>query len=123
MTCRCRCPQEPASSAAYVGLRGTLAQGAAWLASALVLGLTPKCPLCLAGWVAAASGVTLSAATAGQVRSLALVASSSLLVALIAQLFVRRMCRRAAAVPVSVPQELGRGGATYEKIEVIGTPS
>lgn len=39
-----------------------------WAAPAAALAMTPKCPACVAGYVAAVTGIGLSAAAAAQVR-------------------------------------------------------
>jgi predicted transporter len=47
---------------------GGIRRAAASLLPGVALVLLPKCPLCLAAWLAVAAGVTVSATTAGFVR-------------------------------------------------------
>ena len=62
---------------------------AGWLASAALLALLPKCPACVAGYVAVVTGVGVSMSTASALRtSLAVVCAASL--ALITARYARR---------------------------------
>ena len=68
-----------------------LFRAGASLVPGLVLVLLPKCPLCLAAWLAIVTGVTVSGVAAARVRGLALVfwlAGLALAAALV-------ICRRA----------------------------
>ncbi len=47
---------------------------AASIAPGAVLILLPKCPLCLAAWLAAATGIGISATAAGRIWTLVLIA-------------------------------------------------
>lgn len=70
--CRRTCPtQSPAVMRRGLGL--------ASLASALGLALIPKCPACLAGYVALATGIGLSVPAATHLRTVLLTLSVSLL--------------------------------------------
>jgi hypothetical protein len=87
---------------------GRFLEAAGWVVPGAVLALLPKCPLCLAGYVAVATGVGLSATTAGYLR-LFLVAGSVGVLAFSAAKRARRLirgrCRRVGteAVPAAAP--------------------
>jgi hypothetical protein len=63
------------------------------MAPTAVLLLTPKCPVCLAAYVAAATGVSMSLSTAGWLR-IALIAASTAALLLLSLALVRRWWRR-----------------------------
>src|SRR5690606_35977438 len=75
-TCRCRM-QEPGRPI----WPARLPAGGRWLVPGMLLVFMPKCPACLAGYVALATGIGLSLPTAAMLRS-------SLLVACIASLLL-----------------------------------
>ncbi|HSI36088.1 MAG: hypothetical protein ACAI43_14365 [Phycisphaerae bacterium] len=51
------------------GSAGSRHRWAAWVAPAAVLVLMPKCPMCVAAYALAVTGVSMSAAMAGWVRT------------------------------------------------------
>ena len=70
--------------------RGRAGEAAGWVTSAAMLAVMPKCPLCLAGYVALATGIGMTAATAWYVRTGLLVLCATSL-ALLALRLVRRL--------------------------------
>ena len=64
------CHGEPKSRLArrFWGITGGLFPG-------IILAILPKCPLCLAAWIAAGTGVGLSAAAASNLRTVAIILS------------------------------------------------
>ena len=72
---------------------------AAWLVPGSLLVLMPKCPVCLAGYIALFTGVGLSVPAASWLR-LMLIAACSLLLALLA---VRFLLRKFAANAKTLP--------------------
>jgi hypothetical protein len=68
-------------------------RAAASMLPGAVLLLLPKCPLCLAAWLAAVTGTGISAATAAWVRGLIVVLSVAA-VAFAASRIFRRRARR-----------------------------
>ena len=57
-------------------------RSAPWVAPTAVLLLTPKCPLCLAAYIAAATGVSMSLSAAGLLRTGMIVGSVAALLCL-----------------------------------------
>jgi hypothetical protein len=50
-----------------------------WLLPSAVLALLPKCPMCLAAWIAATTGLSIPMPGAAQLRWLLLIASAAAL--------------------------------------------
>jgi hypothetical protein len=72
MTLRCGTGGRPSRRLAR------LPGGAASLLPGVFLMLLPKCPLCLAAWIAASTGIALPAIVAGNLRPSLLIVSVSL---------------------------------------------
>jgi len=68
----------------------TMARVAASLGPGALLLLVPKCPLCVAAWLTAGSGFTVSMQAAGYVRGIA--AAVSMAAACVAVIAVVRAC-------------------------------
>lgn len=72
---------------------GRVRRSARWVAPAVVLAAMPKCPMCVAAYVFAATGVSVSVATAAWVRAGLIVGSVGWL-ACVVLLAVRRIVWR-----------------------------
>ena len=66
----------------------------------LLLGLLPKCPLCLAAWLTVATGIGVSAAAAEWVRGAVVILWVAGAAAAAGQIIRRRSGRRPAFTPV-----------------------
>ncbi|HYE19989.1 MAG TPA: hypothetical protein VEA69_16180 [Tepidisphaeraceae bacterium] len=71
-------------------------RSASWLAPAAVLLLMPKCPMCVAAYVAAATGLSISAGTAGWLRLGLIAGSTAVLLYLVWRTFHRHRRRPAS---------------------------
>ena len=60
-----------------------------WIAPGAVLTLMPKCPVCLAAYIALGTGIGVSVPVAENLRLAALVLSSAVLVALVIRVVAR----------------------------------
>jgi hypothetical protein len=72
---------------------------AAWLVPGGLLVLMPKCPVCLAGYVAAATGLGLSVPAAAGLRTLLIALCGASLGFLAVRLFFRRKTSARKAIP------------------------
>ena len=75
---------------------GRARRPASWVVPAALLLFTPKCPACLAAYVLAATGVSVSTASAGWAR-IALIGASIIALLWLAVCVVWRTCRAARA--------------------------
>ncbi len=71
----------------------------AWLVPGSLLVLMPKCPVCLAGYVALFTGVGLSVPTASRLRLALIVVCSLLLLLLAVRLLLRKFAANSKAPP------------------------
>lgn len=77
---------------------GRLRRAAAWILPGALLLMMPKCPACLAAWIAIATGTGVSLTTAASLRTGLLIFSAGLL----ALMAVKTSCRLARRLPRSV---------------------
>ena len=73
-------------------------RSAPWMAPTAVLLLVPKCPMCLAAYVAAATGVSISLSAAGWLRTAMIGGSLAALLVLTLSL-MRRCWKRNTCTP------------------------
>jgi len=64
----------------------------------IILAILPKCPLCLAAWIAAGTGIGLSAAAASHVRALAIILSLAPSLYAVGRLMKNRLSDRTQSV-------------------------
>ncbi len=83
-------PHLPALSAGSVLMRNRSLAVLRWAAPALVLALMPKCPACLAAYLAIGTGMSVSLTVASSVGAMLTIACTSMLAALT----VKWVCRR-----------------------------
>jgi hypothetical protein len=72
---------------------------ASWIVPGAALALMPKCPACLAGYVAAVTGLGLSFSTAAHLRLSLLILSVTALVYLVLKTAGRSILRRRKVAP------------------------
>jgi hypothetical protein len=72
---------------------------AEWLIPSVVLALMPKCPLCVAAYLAIATGIGVSTAVAGYLRT-ALILLCAAMLCIVAVRRAGRMIRRSSAYAV-----------------------
>lgn len=84
----CQGTSERSSDARPSKLRRALST-TKWIVPTAVLALLPKCPLCIAAYIAVATGCGVSIASATLLRSSLLAVSTLMLTALIAQTLIR----------------------------------
>jgi hypothetical protein len=92
MTTHTCCQNVPTPPAATSRIRRVL-RTTKWILPTTILALLPKCPMCVAAYIAIGTGCGVSIASATILRSSLLAASALLLTALVAQTLVR--CIRA----------------------------
>jgi hypothetical protein len=65
------------------------AEVAGWIVPGATLALLPKCPMCVAGYIAVATGLGISFSTAAYIRTSLLIGSTALLGFVVARLALR----------------------------------
>ena len=86
----------PCCKAARPTLARRCAGAAGWVAPAAVLALLPKCPACVAAYVALGTGLGISVSAASYLRATAIALSVTSLLVLAAQTVRRRRLARPA---------------------------
>jgi hypothetical protein len=64
----------------------------------IVLAILPKCPLCLAAWIAAGTGIGLSATAANHLRTLAIILSLAPLLYAVGRVTKNRLSGRTQGI-------------------------
>jgi hypothetical protein len=72
---------------------GRIAGFLSWIAPGAVLALMPKCPACLAAYIALGTGIGVSVPVADHLRTAVLVLSTAALSALVMRVMVRYLKR------------------------------
>ena len=102
-----RCCHETASRRRGSSTSRRLLEGAGWMIPAGVLALLPKCPMCVAAYVAVGTGLTLSATSAGYLRLALLIACGGWL-AVMALMLIGKVPPRRPRVRWDVSSETHR---------------
>jgi hypothetical protein len=89
--CRVREKERAAGGSLLRSLRRRTAKAFGWAAPSAILVLMPKCPMCVAAYVALVSGVGISVSLAAHLRVLVLVLCGVVLAYLAAKALLRRM--------------------------------
>jgi len=79
--------------------RGRRAEIAGWLLPGATLALLPKCPLCVAAYVALGTGLSVSISTAAHIRTSLVIASVSVLMFVAARRAIRWSRGKARLLP------------------------
>ncbi len=110
--CRKSIPRPAARLAPPAGRGAAVAraagEAAAWALPAAGLALIPKCPFCVAAYVALITGVGISAAAASHLRTAAIVLCVALLCCLAARQTCRIILARRSPRPAPFPGERHR---------------
>lgn len=81
----CCCQQKPNAAVAERSWRRAVGRAVSWIVPGVVLAVMPKCPVCVAAYVALITGCSISLATAGAIRWVVL----AIVVTVLASLIVR----------------------------------